>query len=43
MRHLPGSCQELFSSSAGKGITRYDEVILHIGIGYGILYKPLDE
>ena len=40
---LAGSCQELFSFSEGKGISRYKEVILNIGLGHGILYKPLDE
>jgi hypothetical protein len=40
---LAGSCQELFSSSEGKGINRYDEIILNVGTGHGILYKPLDE
>jgi len=38
---LSGSCQELFTFSAGK-ITRHDELILNIGTGHGILYKPLD-
>ena len=38
-----GPCQELFSYSEGKGISRYDEVVLDIGTGHGILYKPLDE
>lgn len=38
-----GSCQELFSYSEGKGISRYDEVVLHIGTGHGILYKPMNE
>jgi len=38
-----GSCQELFSFSEGKGISRYDEIVLHIGTGHGILYKPMDE
>ncbi|MFC2025738.1 hypothetical protein ACFLUC_00935 [Chloroflexota bacterium] len=38
-----GSCQELFSFSEGKGISRYDEVILNIGTGHGILYQPMDE
>lgn len=38
-----GSCQDLFSYSEGKGISRYDEVILNIGTGHGILYKPLDD
>jgi hypothetical protein len=37
-----GSCQALFSFSEGKGISRYDEVVLEIGTGHGILYQPLD-
>ena len=36
-----GSCEELFTLS--EGIGRHDEIILHIGTGHGILYKPLDE
>jgi hypothetical protein len=39
---LGGSCQALFSFSKGKGISRYEEVVLHVGTGHGILYKPLD-
>jgi hypothetical protein len=38
-----GSCQELFSYSEGKGISTYDEIVLDIGTGHGILYQPLDE
>ena len=38
-----GSCRELFSFSEGKGISRCDEIVLNIGSGHGILYKPLDE
>jgi hypothetical protein len=38
-----GSCKELFAFSDGKGIGRSDEVVLNIGTGHGILYKPLDE
>jgi hypothetical protein len=38
-----GSCQELFSFSEGKGISRHDEIVLSIGTGHGILYQPLDE
>ena len=38
-----GSCQELFSFSEGKGISKHEEVILNVGTGHGILYKPLDE
>ena len=40
---LAGSCQELFTFSEGKGISRHDEIVLHIGTGHGILYEPLDE
>jgi hypothetical protein len=40
---LAGSCQELFSFSEGKGINRYEEVVLEIGTGHGILYQPLIE
>jgi hypothetical protein len=40
---LAGSCKELFAFSEGKGIGRQDEIVLHIGTGHGILYKPLDE
>lgn len=40
---LSGSCQDLFSFSKGKGIARHDEIVLHIGTGHGILYKPLDD
>ena len=38
-----GSCQEVFAYSDGKGISRYDEIVLNIGTGHGILYQPLDE
>jgi hypothetical protein len=38
-----GSCQELFSFSEGKGIVRYAEIVLNVGTGHGILYRPLDE
>ena len=40
---MAGSCNELFTFSKGKGIARYDEIVLHIGTGHGILYQPLDE
>jgi 2-polyprenyl-3-methyl-5-hydroxy-6-metoxy-1,4-benzoquinol methylase len=33
----------LYLFSEGKGISRYDEVVLDIGTGHGILYEPLDE
>jgi hypothetical protein len=37
-----GSCKEMFRLSAGKGLTRYDEIVLQIGSGHGFLFKPLD-
>ncbi len=40
---LAGSCQDLFAFSEGKGISRHDEVVLQVGSGHGILFKPLDE
>ncbi len=40
---LSGSCQELFDASEGKGLGRHSEILLDIGTGHGILYKPLDE
>jgi hypothetical protein len=40
---LAGSCQELFDLSKGKGLGRYQEIVLEVGTGHGILYKPLDE
>jgi hypothetical protein len=38
-----GSCEDLFSLSRDKGLNRYHEVVLDVGTGHGILYKPLDE
>ena len=38
-----GSCQELFTLSEGAGIAQHSEIVLHIGTGHGILYKPLDD
>jgi len=43
MDELAGSCQELFSFSEGNGISKYNEIILNLGTGHGILFKPLDE
>ena len=36
---LAGSCQELFSHSEGKGLSKYEEVVRNIGTGHGILYQ----
>ena len=39
-----GSCKELFTLSEGnEGLSKHDEIVLNIGTGHGILYKPLDE
>ena len=38
-----GSCQELFSYSEGRGLSKYKEIVLDIGTGHGILYQPLDD
>ena len=38
-----GSCQELFESSEGKGLSNHEEIILGVGLGHGILYQPMDE
>lgn len=40
---LSGSCRDLFVTSEGKGIGRYNEITLSIGTGHGIIYQPLDE
>jgi hypothetical protein len=38
-----GTCQELFFFSEGKGISQYQEIVLNVGTGHGILYQPLDD
>jgi hypothetical protein len=38
-----GSCQKLFDYSEGKGLAHYDEIVLELGTGHGLVYKPLDE
>lgn len=40
---LSGPCEDLFSLSEGKGLVHHDEIVLQIGTGHGILFKPLDE
>jgi hypothetical protein len=37
-----GSCQELFAFSEGRGLASHAEIVLEIGDGHGILYRPLD-
>lgn len=39
---LAGSCRDLFAYSEGKGLSRHDEIVLNIGTGHGVLYKPLE-
>jgi hypothetical protein len=38
-----GSCRDLFEFSEDRGLARYDEIVLQVGSGHGILYRPLDE
>ena len=38
-----GTCQELFAYSKGSGVGKFDEIVLEIGTGHGILYQPFDE
>ena len=38
-----GSCEELFDLAEGKGLSRHNEIVLHVGTGHGILYEPLKE
>lgn len=38
-----GSCEELFRISEGKGLGRHEEIVLHVGTGHAILFKPLDD
>jgi hypothetical protein len=38
-----GSCQDLFIYSEGKGLSSHAEIVLHVGTGHGVLYKPLAE
>jgi hypothetical protein len=40
---LAGSCRDLFEFSEGKGLSDSKEIILNVGTGHGILYKPLDD
>jgi hypothetical protein len=40
---LAGSCDELASLSKGAGLANYQEIVLRVGTGHGILYKPLDQ
>ena len=40
---LAGSCDELASLSKGPGLTNYQEIVLRVGTGHGILYQPLDQ
>ena len=37
------SCMPLFVFSKGHGIGDYNEIVVDVGIGHGILYQPLDE
>jgi hypothetical protein len=38
-----GSCEDLLRISEGKGLGRHEEIVLQVGTGHGILFKPVDE
>ena len=38
-----GSCKELFALADGNGLRLHHEIVLNVGTGHGVLYKPLDE
>jgi hypothetical protein len=38
-----GSCQRFFDSAAEGKLKRSREIVLHMGLGHGILYRPLPE
>ncbi len=38
-----GSCQDFFTSALGKKLGRTKEIVLNLGLGHGILYRPLPE
>jgi hypothetical protein len=38
-----GSCQGFFTSALGKKLGSTKEIVLHMGLGHGILYRPLSE
>lgn len=42
---LSGSCAELFTDldDADESEIRHDELVLELGIGHGIIFRPLDE
>ena len=40
---LAGSCDQLASLSVGAALKKYQEIILRVGTGHGILYKPMDQ
>jgi len=38
-----GSCQNFAAAVRGKNLGSYREIVLHLGLGHGILYRPLPE
>ena len=40
---IAGSCDTFFSLSKNKGLRKYKEVRLQIGLGHGVLYTPMKE
>lgn len=40
---LSGSCKKLADAFRDKRLKCFKEIILHVGTGHGILYRPLSE
>ena len=38
-----GSCRGFFTAAQGKKLGRTKEIVLHMGLGHGILYRPFPE
>ncbi|HEX7503507.1 MAG TPA: alpha/beta hydrolase [Acidobacteriota bacterium] len=38
-----GSCRNFFAMAQGKNLGRTREIVLHLGLGHGFLYRPLPE
>jgi hypothetical protein len=38
-----GSCRDLFAAAGGSRLGRTREILLHVHLGHGILYRPLPE
>jgi hypothetical protein len=38
-----GPCQGFFTSASGKKLGRTEEIVLHMGLGHGLLYRSFSE